>query len=362
MKKLLGLLGLIVAIVVAGGISVGITDYDFGELFNEKEPSTPSSSVSGDWYDVYFVPNVDPGEDGVEKLLIDLIDSAKESVCAAVHDINVESITTAFIDASNRGINVQVVMEKDYSDPEEHAHSAAQYSRLDALGLVKTDDRGALMHNKFVVVDDKTVWTGSTNLTDRGVNHNNNNVIVIESTELAQNFTIEFNEMWNGEFGITSPTDTPYPKLSLDGTIVECYFAPEDAVEDKIVEALQQAQNSIYFATFTFTSDPIEEILLSKDQQGVEIGGIYETRQKSAYWSYDALYDTGIPVITDDSGYTMHHKFFIIDEETVITGSFNPTNNANKNNDENILIIHNSDIAEAFYNEYNRMWNEWNED
>lgn len=48
----------------------------------------------------------------------------------------------------------------------------------------------------------------------------------------------------------------------------------------------------------------------------------------------------------------MHHKVFIIDEKTVITGSFNPSNNGDKGNDENILIIGSEEIAGMFEEEF----------
>jgi phosphatidylserine/phosphatidylglycerophosphate/cardiolipin synthase-like enzyme len=309
--------------------------------------TSTSTSTSEAWYSVYFVPG-----DDVQGHLIDLVGSAKESL--------VEAVTTAFIEAHNRGVDVKFVIEKDYSDPKEHPESAAQYSRLAALGLTKTDDSEALMHNKFIVVDNKTVWTGSTNFTQNCLQKNNNNTIVIQSPELAKDYSTEFDEMWNGQFGAKSPANTPYPEVNVSGTTVECYFAPEDDVESQIAAELQQADKSVYFAAFTFTSDPVEEALLSKAKAGVAIEGIFESRQKSQYWAYDPLKAAGVPVLLDKNPNTMHHKFFIIDEDTVITGSFNPTSNANKSNDENILIIHNPDIAKLYYAEFSRMWQEWN--
>ena len=52
----------------------------------------------------------------------------------------------------------------------------------------------------------------------------------------------------------------------------------------------------------------------------------------------------------------MHNKVFVIDNKTVITGSYNPTKNANERNDENILIIHDKKIAEKFLNEFNNLY------
>ena len=52
----------------------------------------------------------------------------------------------------------------------------------------------------------------------------------------------------------------------------------------------------------------------------------------------------------------MHHKVFIIDNKTVITGSYNPTANGNKNNDENMIIIHDKGIANKFLEEFNKIF------
>ena len=52
----------------------------------------------------------------------------------------------------------------------------------------------------------------------------------------------------------------------------------------------------------------------------------------------------------------MHHKVIIIDDETVITGSYNYSKNAENSNDENILIIKNAKIASRYFKEFKRCW------
>jgi len=58
----------------------------------------------------------------------------------------------------------------------------------------------------------------------------------------------------------------------------------------------------------------------------------------------------------DSNKYNMHHKVFIIDNETVVTGSYNPTSSGDEKNDENILIIHDKGIAKKFLDEFDRVW------
>ncbi|MFP4321814.1 MAG: phospholipase D-like domain-containing protein, partial [Anaerolineales bacterium] len=58
---------------------------------------------------------------------------------------------------------------------------------------------------------------------------------------------------------------------------------------------------------------------------------------------------------------TMHHKVFIIDDEIVVLGSFNFSNSARDNNNENLLIVHDPAIASAFISEFNARFNEGRE-
>jgi cardiolipin hydrolase len=52
----------------------------------------------------------------------------------------------------------------------------------------------------------------------------------------------------------------------------------------------------------------------------------------------------------------MHHKFAVIDGSVVVTGSFNWTTQAVKNNQENILFYENKELAGAYTEEYNKLW------
>ncbi len=71
--------------------------------------------------------------------------------------------------------------------------------------------------------------------------------------------------------------------------------------------------------------------------------------------AYGKLKQEGVEVYTDGNPYVMHHKVIIIDDRIVIFGSFNFSDNANTQNDENLLIVDNAEIARAFKAEYDRV-------
>ena len=85
--------------------------------------------------------------------------------------------------------------------------------------------------------------------------------------------------------------------------------------------------------------------------------GVFE---ESQYYSntgteFANLQDAGLDVYLDGNPRNMHHKLFILDEEIVITGSYNFSRSAEEKNDENVLIIHNADVAAQFMAEFDRV-------
>ncbi len=313
-----------------------------------------SAGGSGDFYAVYFTNPVIPFDDvttgGVEEHLIALIDAAQSSIDAAMFEFNLQNVADALIAAHERGVTVRVV----YDD--EHTEDDPQIEQLIDAGIPATpDERGAYMHNKFFVFDRATVWTGSMNITINGSYRNNNNVIVIRSSKLAQNYTTEFEEMFRGEFGPDSPADTPNPVFSLNGVQIENYFAPEDDVMPRLVAAVSNANTSIHLMIFSFTEDSLGQAILERARNGVEVAGIFETRgANTEYSECNNLLSAGLNVRLDGNPRTFHHKVIIIDGSVVALGSFNFSENAATSNDENLLIIHDAGVAALYEAEFNQ--------
>ncbi|MFT4310682.1 MAG: phospholipase D-like domain-containing protein, partial [Candidatus Woesearchaeota archaeon] len=105
---------------------------------------------------------------------------------------------------------------------------------------------------------------------------------------------------------------------------------------------------------FTFTDFRVGVPLIEKHQQGVDVQGVVEKRSAS-HDMVATLRHHAIPVLWDGNPRTMHHKAFVIDNHTVILGSYNPTQNAFMNNAESMIIIQNQAIAQQFVQEYERI-------
>ncbi|MBD3310475.1 hypothetical protein GF351_04605, partial [Candidatus Woesearchaeota archaeon] len=175
----------------------------------------------------------------------------------------------------------------------------------------------------------------------------------LESGYLAQNYEDEFQELWSGTFG--KGEKVRYPEVHVNGIMIKNYFSPDDDTAEKIEKEISEAEESVYFMIFSFTHPAIATEIVLAHERGLDVKGVMEKSQNSRY-SRKSLFDTqGLDVMWDNNSANMHHKFFVIDEEIVITGSFNPSKNADERNDENILIIHDEVIAGMFAEEFRRM-------
>ena len=288
--------------------------------------------------ETYFCP-----QDNCSARFIEILNNASNYTYCALFDLDIPELIRLF-EKLDKSIDVKLVI--DHNNLLEYNYSFVVY-----------DDNNQLMHNKFCILNNKKVITGSMNPTERGNYYNNNNLIIIESETLAKNYLTEFEELKNNIYGKGDKTKNPV--IYLGNTKIENYFCPEDNCKLQVINALESANNSIYFMTFSFTDEDIGNLLWNKEYLGLDVKGILEKRQLGKYSRYEDLKDFSI---IDKNPYTMHHKVFIIDNKTIITGSFNPTENANKKNDENILIIHDKSVAKKYIEEFNKLYYDEDED
>jgi phosphatidylserine/phosphatidylglycerophosphate/cardiolipin synthase-like enzyme len=129
-----------------------------------------------------------------EALVVQTIEAAKSSILVAAYSFTSKPIAKALLQAHKRGVKVQVVVDK--SQKKERYTSA---TFLANVGIpVRVDSLYAIMHNKFMVVDGKTVETGSFNYSAAAATRNAENVIVIrDNPAVANAYQREWQRLWN---------------------------------------------------------------------------------------------------------------------------------------------------------------------
>ena len=310
----------------------------------------------------------------MDDTLVAYINRAKRTLDIAIYNYTYSSmiadIAGAINNAYTRGVRVRIIYDGSVGN--------TGLANINVLINKAASPQGSnynIMHNKFVVIDaksvnDATVWTGSTNWSNSMFSLDANNTAIIQDQPLALAYRTEFEEMWgdtalvpntaNSKFGKYKTDNTPH-NFIIDGKQVELYFSPSDNVNTQIQNALNTANTELEFCLLQFTRNDLAALVKSKVLNGIAAKGVIDP---SSLLAGQAAYDTmqtvmGNDLITDNqSGALMHHKYVIIDQGNtssdplVLTGSHNWTTSANTTNDENSLIIHDSTIANIYYQEF----------
>ncbi len=98
--------------------------------------------------------------------------------------------------------------------------------------------------------------------------------------------------------------------------------------------------------------------MLARSSAGVTVSGVFEESQyrSNIGTEFDLFRFNELDVRLDGNPRSMHHKVIIIDESIVVTGSYNFSASAEKSNDENTLVIHNSEIAALYLGEFRQVF------
>jgi phosphatidylserine/phosphatidylglycerophosphate/cardiolipin synthase-like enzyme len=277
-----------------------------------------------------------------ENIFINNINKANNSLYCAFFDYNLEEMNNVIRKSK---IKKLILVDGDY-----------QYFNDSYIIYEK---RSAYMHNKFCIIDNKIVITGSMNPTKNGRDKNDNNIIVINNKEIAEIYSNYFKELVNEQQSeeryIHNIKKNYY--LEFNNTNISICFSRRGNCLNKIRKELEKAEEEIKFMMFTMTENSLSNILILKHYLNLSIKGIYETSLITKYSTYHHLNHHNLDIIIYNNIGKMHHKVFIIDKDTVITGSMNPSPNADNRNDENLIIIQNKDIAKEYIKEYQRLEN-----
>lgn len=310
------------------------------------------------------------------KALITEIQNAKESIYFAIYGIAEQpDIEKALINAKRRGVEVKGVV--DMTQDNKNIYSGTE-KFIESLGNIHNDyeiaDKNvkddfdkefditaAIMHNKFFVFDQKKVFTGSANISNSGLGGYNTNVnVLINSREIADLYTKEFEQMYDLKFHTIKEELKNNKNIQIDkDTKVSVFFAPKNKVfANELHYLLKSAQKTIYVEMFYLTNKYLVKDLIFAKQRGADVKVILDASSANNEFSaHNKLRSAGIPVKIENWGGKMHTKAAIIDNEYYVIGSMNWTGKAELHNDENLLIIQNSALAKNATKHFNHLWN-----
>jgi phosphatidylserine/phosphatidylglycerophosphate/cardiolipin synthase-like enzyme len=153
---------------------------------------------------------------------------------------------------------------------------------------------------------------------------------------------------------------SPPPTLIKAQGTIEVAFSPKNGATQAIINAINQAHTLILVASYNFTSAELAAALLRAHKRGVKIMLLFDKSQISQKYSSSRFFaNLGLEQRIDYKHALFHDKFMVIDDNTVITGSFNFTKSAELRNAENVLILRNNpQLAKLFSQDW---WYNWHE-
>jgi phosphatidylserine/phosphatidylglycerophosphate/cardiolipin synthase-like enzyme len=135
-----------------------------------------------------------------------------------------------------------------------------------------------------------------------------------------------------------------------NGRSVEVHFSPGGGCTEAIVHELSQASTRVRIQAYSFTSAPIAKAIIEARKRGVAVEALLDKSNRTDKYSAGTfLKNEGCDVRIDAKHAIAHNKIIIIDDRTILTGSFNFTRNAEENNAENLLVIRDDvDLARKY--------------
>jgi len=309
-----------------------------------------------------------PGE--IARLVVEFVDGAERSLDLAHYDFalgeeNARAVGDAIRRAADRGVRMRFAYNVDHANPipvpPPPEPDALLISSLpvEAKAIAGVPD---LMHHKYLVRDDHTVWTGSLNWTDDSWSRQENVVAVVADEAMAKAFTLDFEQLWTtGDVERSGFVDPRW----ADG--VRAWFTPGHGEElsAQIAKRIRLARRRVRICSPVITTGPVLGTLAQVvSDRSVDIAGCVDATQVrdvirqwrligNAAWKLPLLQQvlagpfTGKESTPFGSGSVhdfMHAKVTVCDDTTFV-GSFNLSRSGEKNA-ENVLEIEDAAIAD----------------
>ena len=315
----------------ANGGSAQIPGFDVDDVVSWHQPQLKT--------DVLFAP-----EDDLESYVLDQLATAQTSIRLAFFNVRLEEVRDLLVAKKNAGVTVEIILDKKQQDKIYNTMGEELLGLgVDVTMIENTSATDATMHNKFAIIDDHLVMTGSANYSYTALNVSDEDMIAFDDAALAARYDAEFDEILAGG----DESSAPY----AGAPAIQAWMGPEDSLAYKVVGAIEDAQDNIVVAMFQLNTGMIVDALIEAEDRGVNVVVILDEVQANQEGEDgdEDMAAAGVHVILADATGSaqaeMHSKFMVVDHETVVMGSYNWTNLGSFYNDENILVIEDAHLA-----------------
>jgi phosphatidylserine/phosphatidylglycerophosphate/cardiolipin synthase-like enzyme len=307
--------------------------------------------------------------------LASFLSEARMSLDIAIYDFALAPgtaavVTAAFEEARKRGVAIRLAYNADYRQrdgvppPPVTDQALIESLRVATVGIPGIPD---LMHQKYVVRDQRAVWTGSTNWTEDSWTREENVIVVADSQPLAAAYARDFEELWRTQ-RVLGSGDFGSDWLSIGGSKVRPWFSPGrgNSIARRISTAIARASRRVRVASPVITAGPILATLAEVASAGkVDLAGVFDITQMNqvrAQWQADPHASWKIPIVAElvaqapfagkvTTPYgpgTVHdfmHAKVTVADDLLFVGSYNLSQSGTENA-ENVLEIRDGALAD----------------
>jgi phosphatidylserine/phosphatidylglycerophosphate/cardiolipin synthase-like enzyme len=342
-----------------------------------------SSGAAAPWLRLFFRSERAGVNSDLTGRLVEFITETQRSLDCAIYDLRHPRVIEALQAVARSGKQLRIAYDASKErtgglsgDPKPSGAEEA----LSAAGLLPyatpVHNHGHLMHDKFLIRDGVTLWTGSANFTVGGLEKQDNNCLTIREQGIIAQYGAIFTDLLGGEHDHSrrrSSLEAAHLRATLASarpSVVSAFFSPSEGeqIEQTISQALASARRvrvmaflisdpGILSALARF-SDPSADIQGVIDPHGMQDVLRYRDVNAPEYWFMRDRRFVAAPSHAFNPHAEqdfMHNKVMILDDHLVITGSFNFSENAELN-DENLLILNSAQVAAAYTSYFDRLY------
>jgi phosphatidylserine/phosphatidylglycerophosphate/cardiolipin synthase-like enzyme len=306
---------------------------------------------------------------GAKRALIDAIDAARSNIHVHSFFLSDREIASALIRAKRRGVAVEALLcRRGQTEALD-----AQGRRLVRAGIpVFLNGEFRAEHNKVMIFDGRVVQTGSYNYRFDADVLDAENVLFVDSPELAAVYLEDYAQRKAKAAPFDLPPSSHRPRtptrgppeggpgegqhLSARMLRVEAEFIPGNGKES-VLRHIREAQREIVVHSYYLSDPDITRELAAANERGLAgealLSAAAPHKDPSPFLA-DRLHDAGVPVRLDAGHRNAHNKVIVYDRRIVQTGSYNLKKNADRVNAENILYVHSAGLARLYLAEYRR--------
>ena len=147
-------------------------------------------------------------------------------------------------------------------------------------------------------------------------------------------------------------------EAAVTSGLAEAHFSPGEECPRAIARLMDRASRSVDVCVFTITNDRLADALIAAHRRGIAVRIVTDDAKAEDLGSDVPRFEgAGIPLRVDRSPFHMHHKFAIFDGSKLLTGSYNWTRGASRdNNEENLVVVDDPRLVAPFASTFERLW------